>query len=114
MDPTQMTVEPKADAKAAKAAVAAAPTGVAAQAATPAGGGITQAADDAFRAMALIRTYRVRGHLAADLDPLGLAQRDLPADITPEYHGFAGAALDRPIYSGANLVTGRKGVGWGK
>src|SRR3546814_2298415 len=28
MDPTQMTVEPKADAKAAKAAVAAAPTGV--------------------------------------------------------------------------------------
>jgi 2-oxoglutarate dehydrogenase E1 component len=28
----------------------------------------------------LIRTYRVRGHLAADLDPLGLNNRKLPAD----------------------------------
>ena len=26
----------------------------------------------------LIRTYRVRGHLAADLDPLGLAKREMP------------------------------------
>ena len=33
----------------------------------------------------LIRTYRVRGHLAADLDPLGLAKREMPADLTPEY-----------------------------
>ena len=30
-----------------------------------------------IRAMALIRAYRVRGHLIADLDPLGLAERDL-------------------------------------
>ena len=41
-----------------------------------------------IRAMMLIRTYRVRGHLAADLDPLGLAKRELPADLTPEFHGF--------------------------
>ena len=47
--------------------------------------------------MMLIRTYRVRGHLAADLDPLGLTRRDLPADLTPEYHGFTDADLDRPI-----------------
>ncbi len=46
---------------------------------------------DSIRAMMLIRTYRVRGHLAANLDPLGLSQRDLPADLTPEYHGFSGA-----------------------
>ena len=45
--------------------------------------------------MMLIRTYRVRGHLAADLDPLGLTQRELPADLTPAYHGFADADLDR-------------------
>jgi len=31
----------------------------------------------------LIRTYRVRGHLAADLDPLGLSKQELPADLTP-------------------------------
>ena len=61
------------------------------------------AAADAIRAMMLIRTYRVRGHLAADLDPLGLAKQDLPADLTPEYHGFTGEALDRKVYVGGAL-----------
>ena len=56
---------------------------------------IETAAMDAIRAMMLIRTYRVRGHLAADLDPLGISKQDLPSDLTPEYHGFTGAALDR-------------------
>ena len=53
--------------------------------------------------MMLIRTYRVRGHLAAELDPLGLTQRELPADLTPEYHGFSGAALDRKVWLGGAL-----------
>ncbi len=59
---------------------------------------VRQAAEDSIRAMMLIRTYRVRGHLAANLDPLGLAKRELPADLTPEFHGFSAEALDRPIY----------------
>src|SRR6185312_16012698 len=59
---------------------------------------VRRAADDSIRAMMLIRTYRVRGHLAADLDPLHLTRRDVPADLTPEYHGFSNADLDRPIY----------------
>src|SRR3546814_19731648 len=53
--------------------------------------------------MMLIRTYRVRGHLAANLDPLGLSQRELPADLTPEYHGFTGDDLDKPVYLGGTL-----------
>src|SRR3712207_6670528 len=53
--------------------------------------------------MMLIRTYRVRGHLAADLDPLGLHQRDLPADLTPEFHGFGPDELDRPVFLGGTL-----------
>jgi len=61
------------------------------------------AAADSIRALMLIRTYRVRGHLAADLDPLGLVQRELPADLTPEYHGFTGEAQDRPVYAGGAL-----------
>ena len=69
---------------------------------------VTQAAADSIRAMMLIRTYRVRGHLAADLDPLGIAHHDLPADLTPEYHGFSGADLDRPVYLGGTL-----GMQWG-
>src|SRR4051812_17590047 len=59
---------------------------------------IRRAAEDSIRAMMLIRTYRVRGHLAADLDPLGLARRHVPADLTPEYHGFGPNDLDRPIW----------------
>ncbi|MBO0748885.1 MAG: 2-oxoglutarate dehydrogenase E1 component [Porphyrobacter sp.] len=64
---------------------------------------VEQAAGDSIRAMLLIRTYRVRGHLAADLDPLGLTKHELPADLTPEYYGFTGAALDRPVYLGGSL-----------
>jgi 2-oxoglutarate dehydrogenase E1 component len=59
---------------------------------------VRRAADDSIRAMMLIRTYRVRGHLAARLDPLGLYKSDCPADLTPAYHGFTDADLDRPIY----------------
>jgi len=89
LDPMQMTVE-KVVAKAREAAAAG-------------GADVEQAANDSICAMMLIRTYRVRGHLAADLDPLGLAKRDMPADLTPEFHGFTGAAFDRPIYVGGAL-----------
>ena len=64
---------------------------------------IERAANDAICALMLIRTYRVRGHLAANLDPLGLSKRDLPADLTPAYHGFKEADLDRPIFLGGAL-----------
>ena len=59
---------------------------------------VRRAADESIRAMMLIRTYRVRGHLAARLDPLGLHRHELPADLTPDYHGFGPQDLDRPIY----------------
>ena len=50
------------------------------KAGTPIGeASIEMAAADSIRAMMLIRTYRVRGHLAADLDPLGLSQHGLQA-----------------------------------
>ncbi|HEX4736576.1 MAG TPA: 2-oxoglutarate dehydrogenase E1 component [Allosphingosinicella sp.] len=64
---------------------------------------VEQAARDSIRAMMLIRTYRVRGHLAADLDPLHLVHRELPADLTPAYHGFTEADLDRSVYVGGAL-----------
>ncbi len=64
---------------------------------------IARAAQDSISALMLIRTYRVRGHLAANLDPLGLMKRDLPADLTPEYHGFRDTDLDRPVHIGGAL-----------
>ena len=94
MDPTQATVDKLAAAPSPERVAAPAPT------AAPSSDAIRRAADDSIRAMMLIRTYRVRGHLAADLDPLGLYHRKLPADLTPEYHGFSGEDLDRPIYLG--------------
>ena len=87
MDPTQMQVAVKAAAKAAGKAVSDTDA--------------VAAADDAIRAQLLIRTYRVRGHLAANLDPLGLAKRDLPADLTPEYHGLTD--LNKKVYLGGTL-----------
>ncbi len=87
MDPTQMQVAVKAAAKSAGKSVSDAD--------------IAQAAEDAIRAQMLIRTYRVRGHLAANLDPLGLTQRDLPADLTPEYHGLTDPA--KKIFLGGTL-----------
>ncbi|MEO6093175.1 MAG: 2-oxoglutarate dehydrogenase E1 component [Novosphingobium sp.] len=69
---------------------------------------IEEAASAANRAMMLIRTYRVRGHLAADLDPLKLSPREQPEDLTPEYHGFTGEQLDREVYLGGAL-----GLEWG-
>ena len=71
---------------------------------------VERAADDSIRAMMLIRTYRVRGHLAANLDPLHLSTRELPADLTPEYHGFVGPDQDRPVYLGGTLGVERATV----
>jgi 2-oxoglutarate dehydrogenase E1 component len=104
LDPTQMEPAPK-PAKGGKPAPAAAPAGAPVDKAA-----VEKAALDSIRAMMLIRTYRVRGHLAADLDPLGLAKRDLPADLTPEYHGFDAADLDRPVFLGGALGLERATV----
>ncbi|WP_037551791.1 2-oxoglutarate dehydrogenase E1 component [Sphingomonas sp. URHD0057] len=92
LDPTQATIEKVKTAAADKA--------------TAAGAGpdeIRRAAEDSIRAMMLIRTYRVRGHLAARLDPLGLSRMDVPPDLTPAYHGFGNSDLDRPIWIGGAL-----------
>ncbi|RZM30726.1 MAG: 2-oxoglutarate dehydrogenase E1 component, partial [Sphingomonas sp.] len=96
LDPTQMEPAPK-PAKGGKPAPAAAPAPAVSQA------DIIKAAGDAIRAQMLIRTYRVRGHLAANLDPLGLSKREMPEDLRTEYHGFTDADIDRPVYLGGTM-----------
>ncbi|MEN3975684.1 2-oxoglutarate dehydrogenase E1 component [Emcibacter sp. SYSU 3D8] len=56
------------------------------------------AAMDSIRALALIRSYRVRGHLHAKLDPLGLAVSPDHPELDPEAYGFSEKDLDRPIF----------------
>jgi len=58
----------------------------------------SQAALDSIRAMNLIRGYRVRGHLIADLDPLGLTRQTSHPDLDPATYGFTEADYDRPIF----------------
>lgn len=53
---------------------------------------------DSVRALMLIRAYRVRGHLAADLDPLGLAEKTAHEELQPESYGFTKEDMDRPIF----------------
>ena len=57
-----------------------------------------RATQDSIRALMLIRSYRVMGHLAADLDPLGLADRRVHRELKPETYGFTEADFDRPIF----------------
>jgi len=59
---------------------------------------VHQAALDSIRAMNLIRSYRVRGHLIADLDPLGLDRRTYHPDLDPATFGFTEADYDRPVF----------------
>ena len=44
----------------------------------------------------LIRNYRVRGHMIARIDPLGLP-RPCPAELDPAFYDFTEADLDRQI-----------------
>ncbi|MSO64558.1 MAG: 2-oxoglutarate dehydrogenase E1 component [Alphaproteobacteria bacterium] len=53
---------------------------------------------DSLRALMLIRSYRVRGHLLATLDPLGLERRAPHPELDPATYGFTPADLDRPIF----------------
>ena len=53
---------------------------------------------DSVRALMMIRSYRVRGHLAADLDPLGLENKKVHSELEPASYGFTERDLDRRIY----------------
>src|SRR5688572_27639285 len=59
---------------------------------------IRRAQMDSIRALMLIRSYRVRGHLEAQLDPLGLQQIKPHPELDPANWGFTEADLDRPIF----------------
>jgi 2-oxoglutarate dehydrogenase E1 component len=86
----EKAVTKKIEAKAAAAAPGAAP-------ASPAD--IEHSARDSVRAIMMIRAYRMRGHLHAKLDPLGIAA---PVDdfneLSPSNYGFGPEDMDRKIF----------------
>ena len=64
----------------------------------PSADAIRNATKDTIRALMLIRAYRVRGHLIAKFDPLGLEGRVEHPELDPRHYGFTDADMDRPIF----------------
>lgn len=60
---------------------------------------VLQATRDSIKAIMMIRAFRMRGHLAANLDPLGLNDfREPQPELVAESYGFTAADYDRPIF----------------
>ncbi len=59
---------------------------------------VHQATRDSVRALMMIRAYRMRGHLHADLDPLRLSPAGDHEELHPSSYGFTDDEWDRPIF----------------
>src|SRR6195952_3461468 len=92
--PRQFEVEPAS----LKPVATAKPAASAPAAAAVSGEAIRAAADDSLRALQLIRAYRVRGHLEARLDPLGLQIPKSHWELDPASYGFGPNDRDRPLF----------------
>ncbi len=59
---------------------------------------IKQASKDSVRAIMLIRAYRIRGHLIANLDPLSIQKKQEHPELKPETYGFTRKDYKRKIF----------------
>ena len=59
---------------------------------------VKQASKDSVRAIMLIRAYRIRGHLIANLDPLSIQKKEEHPELKPESYGFNNDDYDRKIF----------------
>ncbi len=62
-----------------------------------------QACRDSIGALMLIRAFKVRGGLLADLDPLGIEGAKMHPDLDPVTYGFTDDDYDREIYLGGEF-----------
>ena len=53
---------------------------------------------DSVRAIMMIRAYRIRGHLNADLDPLQLLKKEYAPELDPKTYGFSDKDLNKKIF----------------
>jgi 2-oxoglutarate dehydrogenase E1 component len=70
----------------------------AAGAPAPSAADVRQATRDSVRAIMMIRAYRMRGHLHADLDPLKLKTDEPAPELDPASYGFTEADYSRKIF----------------
>jgi len=59
---------------------------------------IKLASKDSVRAIMLIRAYRIRGHLIANLDPLSIQKKEEHPELKPESYGFSKNDYNRKIF----------------
>ena len=59
---------------------------------------VKQASKDSVRAIMLIRAYRIRGHLIANLDPLSIQKKNEHPELKPETYGFTKKDFERKIF----------------
>jgi len=59
---------------------------------------VQQATRDSVKALMMIRAFRMRGHLEAQLDPLGLEPPAPHPELDPASYGFTEGDLDRKIF----------------
>lgn len=64
---------------------------------------LEKAAQESVRISMMIRAYRVRGHLLANLDPLGLEDNGTHSELDPKTYGFTDEDMDHEIYVGGSL-----------
>ncbi|HRK97811.1 MAG TPA: 2-oxoglutarate dehydrogenase E1 component [Alphaproteobacteria bacterium] len=72
---------------------------------------VEQATKDSIAALMMIRAYRALGHLAADLDPLGLKQVEYHKELDPSFYGFGPQDMTRQIYIGGVLGMNYAAIG---
>jgi len=72
------------------------------------GANLSDVTRDSIQALMIIRSHRVRGHLYAALDPLGLEQPLSHTELDPESYGFSESDYDREIYIHDRLGLGEK------
>ena len=59
---------------------------------------LKKASQDSVRAIMLIRAYRIRGHLIANLDPLSIQIKKQHSELMPETYGFTKKDYNRKIF----------------
>ena len=69
-------------------------------------GGPSVASEKQAAVARLIQIYGLRGHQIADLDPLNLTQRRMPAVFNLDYLGLSAADMDSEFYTGGLAGSG--------
>ncbi|PWA95636.1 2-oxoglutarate dehydrogenase, E1 component [Artemisia annua] len=72
----------------------------------PSSGISGQTIQESMKLLMLVRAHQFHGHMKANLDPLGIEQREIPDDLDPAFYGFSEADLDREFFLGVWKMSG--------